>query len=89
VLVQSVPVDEGFWAGNSETDRMWVQLSGAGESCYVVQQGDRVDFTGPIAAHDPGFAAQAGVDSPVGDDQLDQQGPHIEVAKSELRRSAA
>jgi hypothetical protein len=89
VLVQSVPADEGFWAGTSETDRVWVQLSGTGESGYVVQQGDRVDFTGPIAAHDPGFAAQAGVDPAEGADQLDQQGSHIEVAKSELRRSAA
>jgi hypothetical protein len=88
VLVQSVPADEGFWAGTSETDRMWVQLSGTGESGYVVQQGDRVDFTGQIAAHDPGFAAQAGVDPAEGADQLDQQGSHIEVAKSELRRSA-
>jgi hypothetical protein len=89
VLVQSVPADEGFWAGNSETDRVWVQLNGTGESGYVVQQGDRVDFTGPIAAHDPSFAGRAGVESAEGADQLDQQGSHIEVAKSELRRSAA
>lgn len=89
VLVQSVPADEGFWAGTNETDRVWVQLSGTGESGYVVQQGDRVDFTGQITAHDPGFAAQAGVDPAEGADQLGQQGSHIEVAKSELRRSAA
>jgi hypothetical protein len=89
VLVQSVPADEGFWAGTSETDRVWVQLSGTGESGYVVQQGDRVDFTGQITAHDPGFATQAGVDPAEGAEQLGQQGSHIEVAKSELRRSAA
>jgi hypothetical protein len=89
VLVQSVPADEGFWAGTSETDRVWVQLSGTGESGYVVQQGDHVDFSGQVTAHDPGFAAQAGVDPTEGADQLDQQETHIEVAKSELRRSAA
>ena len=89
VLVQSVPADEGFWVGTSETDRVWVQLSGTGESGYVVQQGDRVDFTGQIAAHDPGFATQVGVDPAEGAEQLGQQGSHIEVAKSALRRSAA
>ena len=89
VLVQSVPADEGFWVGTSETDRVWVQLSGTDESGYVVQQGDRVDFTGQVATHDPGFATQVGVDAAEGADQLGQQGAHIEVAKSELRRSAA
>ena len=89
VLVQSVPADEGFWAGTSETDRVWVQLSGTDESGYVVQQGDRVDFTGQITAHDPGFATQAGVDPAEGAEQLGQQGSHIEVAKSALQRSAA
>jgi hypothetical protein len=89
VLVQSVPADEGFWAGTSETDRVWVQLSGTDESGYVVQQGDRVDFTGQVAAHDPGFATQVGVDAAEGADQLGQQAAHIEVAKAELRRSAA
>ena len=89
VLVQSVPADEGFWAGTSETDRVWVQLSGSDESGYVVQQGDRVDFTGQVTAHDPGFPTQVGVDASEGADQLGQQGAHIEVAKSELRPSAA
>jgi hypothetical protein len=89
VLVQSVPADEGFWAGTRETDRVWVQLSGTDESGYVVQQGDRVDFTGQVTAHDPGFATQVGVDAAEGADQLGQQAAHTEVAKSELRRSAA
>ena len=77
VLVQSVPADEGFWAGTSETDRVWVQLSGTGESGYVVQQGDRVDFTGQVEANDPGFAAQTGVEPTEGADQLEPAGrPH-------------
>lgn len=89
VLVQSVPADEGFWAGTSDTDRVWVQLSGTGESGYVVQQGDRVDFTGQVTRHDPDFADGVGVDAAEGADQLEQQGAHIEVVKSDLRRTAA
>jgi hypothetical protein len=90
VLVQSVPADEGFWVGTSATDRVWVQLSGTGESGYVVKQGDRVDFTGKVVAHDPGFATQVGVDDAAeGANQLGQQGAHIEVARPQLRLSAA
>ena len=59
VLVQSVPADEGFWVGTSETDRVWVQLSGTDESGYVVRQGDRVDFSGQVTAHDPGFGPRS------------------------------
>ena len=68
VVVQSVPADEGFWLGPSETDRVWVQLGGTGESGYVVRQGDRVEFTGRVVANDPGFAARVGVDSAEGAD---------------------
>lgn len=84
--VQSVPADEGFWVGTSETDRVWVQLTGgAGESGYTVKPGDRVDFTGQVIAHDAGFAEQVGVDAAEGAEQITQQGAHIEVVKSELR----
>ena len=88
VVVQSVPADEGFWLGPSETDRVWVQLGGTGESGYVVRQGDRVEFTGRVVANDPGFAARVGVDSAEGADQLTRQAAHIAVAKSDLRKSA-
>ena len=44
--------------------------------------------TGQVAAYDPRFATQVGVDAAEGADQLGQQAAHIEVAKSELRRSA-
>ncbi|MFC4951131.1 hypothetical protein [Pseudonocardia sp. GCM10023141] len=67
--VQSVPADEGFWT--SETDRIWVQLTGdAGESGYTVQPRDRVDFTGQDLAHDAGFAEQSDVDAAEGADLL-------------------
>ena len=87
VTVVSVPADEGFWVGSSETDRVWVQLTGTGESGYVVQQGDQVEFTGTVVAHDPGYAEQIGVDPAEGAEQLAAQGAHLEVPKSELREA--
>jgi hypothetical protein len=85
VLVPSVPSDEGFWVGPSEAERVWVQLIGTGESGYVVRQDDRVELTGRIVEHDPGFAGRVGVDPTEGADQLTRQAAHVEVAKFELQ----
>jgi hypothetical protein len=82
--VQSVAADEGFWVGTSETDRVWVQLQGGGESDYLVRPGDRVEFDGPLVAHDDAFAAEVGVDPAEGADQLTGQGAHVEVQQSDL-----
>jgi hypothetical protein len=87
VTVQSVPANEGFWVGTGEADRVWVQLTGGGESGYVVKQGDRVQFSGTMVNHDGGFAGQAGVDPAEGADQLTAQAAHAEVQKSTLRQS--
>lgn len=88
VTVLSVPADEGFWVGSSDTDRVWVQLTGGGgESPYSVKAGDRVDFTGQVVAHDAGFAGQVGVDAAEGADQLVRQSAHIAVVKSVLKLS--
>ncbi len=87
--VQSVPADEGFWVGNSTTDRVWVQLAGAGESGYTVKPGDRVSFTaGKVVATGPAFAGQVGVNAAEGAAQLTAQGQHISVAKGDLRLSS-
>ena len=87
--VLSVPADEGFWLGTSETERVWVQLTGeAGESPYQVQEGDLVDFEGTVEAHDAAFAEQAGVDDAEGAQQLVDQAAHLTVAKSAVRLSA-
>jgi len=89
VQVLSVPADEGFWVGTSDTQRVWVQLTGAaGESPYQVRQGDRVDFTGTVVAHDPGFAATVGVDDAEGAGQLSAQAQHIEVDRAALALSS-
>ncbi len=88
VPVQSVPADEGFWVGNSTTDRVWVQLAGAGESGYTVKPGDRVSFTaGKVVPTGPAFAGQVGVNTAEGAAQLTAQGQHISVAKGDLRLS--
>ncbi|RBY89083.1 hypothetical protein DQ244_15075 [Blastococcus sp. TBT05-19] len=88
VQVLSVPADEGFWVGTSETERVWVQLTGeAGESPYQVTEGDSVDFQGTVVAHAGGFAAQVGVDDAEGAAMLDGQGQHLEVAKSAVTLS--
>lgn len=85
VRVQSVPADEGFWAGASADDRVWVQLTGAaGESPYQVQVGDVVDFTGTVTAVPDGFAESIGLDESEGASQLAQQKHYIAVQKTAL-----
>ena len=87
--VLSVPADEGFWLGTSETERVWVQLTGeAGESPYQVQEGDLVDFEGTVEEHDAAYPEQVGVDDAEGAQQLAGQAAHLTVAKSSVRLSA-
>ena len=88
VEVQSVPADEGFWVGTSETDRVWVQLVGqAGESAYQVRAGDLVDFEGTMKSHAAGFAAEVGVTDDEGAQQLSAQQEHVEVAMGSVQLS--
>lgn len=87
VRVQSVPADEGFWVGTSVTDRVWVQLIGAGESPYTVKAGDTLTFSGTVTAHDGKFASQVGVDTSEGAAQLTSQAAHITVAQNAVRVS--
>lgn len=79
--VQSVVADEGFWVGQSATDRVWVQLELAPgrESPVHVRVGDIVDFRGAVVANPPGFARQAGVTAAEGAAQLEDQGAHLAV----------
>ncbi|WP_113801747.1 hypothetical protein [Blastococcus sp. TF02-8] len=84
VQVLAVPADEGFWVGTSDTERIWVQLTGSGESPYQVQEGDTVDFQGTVVAHSSGFAQQVGLEEAEGAAQLDAQGHHLEVDKTSV-----
>lgn len=86
VAVQSVPSDEGFWIGTSETDRVWVALTvPAGESPYQILPGQTLDLTGTVAAHDAGYAQQQGIDAAEGADQLTREAAHLAVMKADLR----
>jgi len=86
--VQSVPADEGFWVGNDDRDRLWVQLTGlTGESIYKVKAGDRIDFTGTVTRAPAKFAADHGVTAAEGADQLTEQGHFISVPAVDVRLS--
>ena len=88
VRVQSVPADEGFWVGTSQSDRIWVQLTGTrGESDYKVKEGDTVDFTGTVTQAPEGFAADVGVTAAEGAAQLTQQGHYVAVPSSSVKLS--
>lgn len=88
VMVLSVPADEGFWVGTSDTDRVWVQIVGNGESPYRVKTGDVVDFTGSVVTHAKKFADRVGVDEAEGAQLLGQQRAHIAADRSTLMLSA-
>jgi hypothetical protein len=88
VTVQSVDANEGFWVGTSPADRVWVQLDGRGESTYTVKAGDRVSFTGQMAANPPGFDQRIGVDAGEGAEQLRTQAAHITVPVDALQLAA-
>jgi len=79
VPVQSVASDEGFWVGPSETQRVWVQLTGAGESPFVIRRGQRVSFTGRMVPNPPGFAGAVGVDPAEGAALLEAEAQQVEV----------
>ncbi|MGI8627259.1 MAG: hypothetical protein ACR2J5_11925 [Geodermatophilaceae bacterium] len=84
VTVWSVPADEGFWVGISDTDRVWVQLIGSGESPYAVRAGDTVSFDGVVVAHGADFPSRVGVGTDEGANLLAAQGAHIEVQMDQL-----
>ena len=85
VRVLSVPANEGFWIGSTTKNRVWVQLTGAGESGYTVHAGDLVSFTnGTVASNGPSYPSKVGVTEAEGADQLAAEGQHINVPQSSL-----
>lgn len=85
VTVESVPADEGFWIGSSDTQRIWVQLTGSGESPFTVKAGQKATFTGRVTAHDAGFPTKVGVTTAEGADQLVAQKQHVQVERSAVK----
>jgi len=83
--VESVVADEGFWVGQSPTNRLFVHLDVAGESRQQVRAGQRVSFNGTVMklSDDP---AELGLEPGEGATQLKKQGAYV-VAK-DLRVSS-
>jgi hypothetical protein len=84
VPARGVYADEGFWAGTSGGDQLWVQLVGQGESPFQVRTGQRVDFTGRLVPTPPGFAQRVGMVPEEGAALVERQGHHIEVAYADI-----
>lgn len=84
--VLSVPADEGFWIAQPP-GRVWVQMSGSGESAQRITAGATVQFSALRVPHRPGFARTVGV--PPGPDAtaLDAAGVHLEVPRTQVRVS--
>jgi RNA polymerase sigma factor (sigma-70 family) len=84
VPVRGVYADEGFWAGTSDRDRLWVQLIGRGESPFQVRSGQRASFTGRLVPNPPGFARRVGMVAEEGAALTGRQRHHIKVAYDDL-----
>lgn len=83
VRVQHVAADEGFWV-DLVGGRVWVQLSGIGESPYTVRDGDVVSFRGKVLAHDRTFPNGLGMCSQQDWDALAALPTHISVPYDSL-----
>ena len=87
--VESVVSDEGFWAGNSKSERTFVYLTpearkANGESKFQVKAGQTVKVTGTMETPQSAAKAVAGVTAAEGLDQLTQQGALVSAATVEL-----
>lgn len=85
--VLSVPADEGFWIADRPAGRLWVQMTGAGESPQQIRVGEVVTFVGRRVAHRPGFARSMGLAPGADATALDRAGVHLEVPHSQVRLS--
>lgn len=87
VRVETVPANEGFWIGTRE-DRLFVLLTGPGESPQRVRAGNLVTFDGMLVANPPRFAERIGLSAAEGARELARQGGHIAVDRQALRIAA-
>ena len=83
-LVLDVPADEGFWLQGGPGDRLWVQLTGAGESRVSVRRGQRVSFSGLVVDHASDYPARVGVRLTEGATDLSRQRAHVELPAKDL-----
>ena len=82
VEVISVPGDEVFWAGTSESQQLLVQINTKGESPQKVRAGQRVTFVGALL---PNGSQTFGVTEDEGSAMLKRQGVHAFVSLIDLK----
>ncbi len=83
ISVVSVPANEGFWAGDAQS-RIWVQLTGSGESPVAVRPGMVLTFTGRVVANTPSFLAGTPL-TPGDKATLTDAGYHVDVDSAAMR----
>jgi RNA polymerase sigma factor (sigma-70 family) len=81
-VVQSVVTRDGFWIGTPAL-RVWVELVGPLKPLRIVA-GDRLKFTGTVAANGSAYAGRAGVHGPDAT-LLDREGAHIDVETTDIQ----
>lgn len=82
VRVQSVPSDESFWVGTSNTNRVFVHLAlSPRESPFNVQAGEMVTFSGTVKAVPSDVGSRFALTAAEGLGDLRTQGAYIEATK--------
>jgi hypothetical protein len=83
VLVQSAPVDKGFWVGTSASNRIYVELVGHGLVYpHPIRAGDRVNFVGQMIANTQCFLNSTGLTPADGAGLLAAHRAHIAIPMS-------
>ena len=82
-LVMAVPGDEGFWIGDDHA-RMWVQMTGTGESPLHVTPGMRLSFQATAVANAPGFVDSLTLKHAEDRDALTAAGVHLDVPNTSV-----
>jgi hypothetical protein len=83
VLVQSAPVDKGFWVGTSAGNRIYVELVGHGLVYpHPIRAGDRVNFVGQMVANTQCFLNSTGLTVADGAALLAAHRAHIAIPMS-------
>ncbi len=77
-LVVAVPGDEGFWVGDDQA-RMWVQMTGSGESPLHVIPGMRLSFQATMVTNGPAFVDDLTLKHAEDRDALNSAGVHLSV----------
>ena len=89
VAVQAVNAQEGFWVGNSATDRLYVEFGGdvgeneAGSEAYEPKVGDKVDLTGEVRPSPVDPAAALNIDDADAAELVKSQGFFVNATSVE------